>query len=119
MVDHLESVSFSIKSNSVFSHLKVPEVGERGVFGEGSGHGELDLLCVDVESVADVDSHLGGDAADQPVDLALKVHLVVDDVDIRMSWVRNSIKTFAEGMTLKFRLRPINSDRILRNSSSM
>ena len=85
MVDHLKSVSCLIKSNSVISHLKVPEVGERGVFGEGSGHSELDLLCVDVEPVADVDSHLGGDAADQTVDLALKVHLVVDDIDIRMS----------------------------------
>ena len=92
---------------SSFSHLKVPEVGEGGVFGEGSSHSELDLLCIDVQSVADVDSHLGGDAADQPVDLALKVHLVVDDVDIRMSWA-SSIKTFTERMTLKFWLRPIN-----------
>ena len=104
-MDHLKSVSFSIKSNSVFSHLKVPEVGERGVFGEGSGHGELDLLCVDVESVADVDSHLGGDAADQPVDLALKVHLVVDDVNVRMAWAGK--KTFTKGMTFECWLRPI------------
>merc|ERR1712192_50422 len=66
-------------------HLKVPEVGEGGVFGEGSGHSEHDLLCVDVQSVANVDSHLGGDTADQTVDLALKVHIVVDDVDIWMA----------------------------------
>ena len=69
-----------------FSHLKVPEVGKGGILGEGSGHRELDLLGIDVESVANVDSHLGSDAADEPVDLALKVHLVVDDVNVRMAW---------------------------------
>ena len=100
-------IGLIFKNPTYNSYLEVPEVGEGGVFGEGSGHSELDLLCIDVESVADVDSHLGGDAADQTVDLALKVHLVVDDVYIRMSWA-SSIKTFAGGMTLKFWLRPIN-----------
>ena len=68
------------------SHLEVPEVGKQGVLWQRAGHSELHLLGIDVESVANVDSHLGSDAADQPVDLALKVHLVVDDVNVRMAW---------------------------------
>ena len=82
----------------VFSHLKVPEVGEGGVFWERTSDGKLDLLGVDVETVADVDAHLGSHAADQPVDLALKVHLVVNDVHIGMSW-----RAFDEKLLMKAR----------------